>query len=130
MTGIFFLWQSSGTAFQNHIMLSVGTDFWRPTGPTSSLKQIHLEQVAQEHVEVSSDYLQRRKLYSLARQPVPVLSHPQWKEVFPHVQLKLPSSLCPFHIRALKSLLCLPTFLKFPKYEQLSEHKTSHTIVA
>ena len=35
------------------------------------------------------EYSQRSSLHSPSRQPVPVLCHPQSREVFPHVQMEL-----------------------------------------
>jgi len=52
-------------------------------------KKGHLQQAAQDHVQVGFEYLQRRRIHKPSRQPVPVLRHPQSKEVL-HVQLKLP----------------------------------------
>ncbi|NXF41453.1 CENPK protein, partial [Nyctibius bracteatus] len=53
-------------------------------------KQVPLEQVAQGRVQAGFEYLQRSRLHNLPRQPVPVLCHPQSKEVFPHIQMELP----------------------------------------
>jgi len=43
-------------------------------------KQGHLQQAAQDLVQVGLEYLQRRRLHNLPRQPVPVLRHPQREE--------------------------------------------------
>ena len=51
-------------------------------------KQGHPEQVAQDLVQVGFEYLQSRRLHNLPGQPVPVLRHPQSKEVLPHVQME------------------------------------------
>ena len=53
-------------------------------------RQGHLKQVAQDHVQVGFEYLQRRRLHNLSGQPVPVLHHPQRDEVLLHVQMELP----------------------------------------
>jgi len=45
-------------------------------------KQGHLEQAAQDHIQVRFEYLQRRRLHNLSGQPVPVLCHPQRKKFF------------------------------------------------
>jgi len=74
---------------QNHRMVEVGRDLWGSCSPTSLPKQGHLHQAAQDCVQVGFEYLQRRRLCSLPGQPVPVLHHPQSKEV-PRVQLELP----------------------------------------
>lgn len=37
-------------------------------------KQVHLEQVAQKHIQLVFNYLKRRRLHNLSAQPVPVLS--------------------------------------------------------
>ena len=39
----------------------------------------HLEQAAQELMQVGLEYLQRRRIHNLPGQPVPVLHHPQGK---------------------------------------------------
>jgi len=43
-------------------------------------KQGHLEQVAQDLIQVGFEYLQRRRNHSLSGQTVPVLCHPQSEE--------------------------------------------------
>ena len=53
-------------------------------------KQGHLQQAAQDLVQAGLEYLQRRRIYNLPGQPVPVLRHPQSEEVLPHVQTELP----------------------------------------
>jgi len=53
-------------------------------------KQSHLQQAAQELVQASLKYLQRRRIHNLPGQPVPVLRHPRSEEVLPHVQMELP----------------------------------------
>ena len=40
-------------------------------------------------MQVSSEYLQRGRLHSLSGQIVPVLCHPQSKQVFPHACMEL-----------------------------------------
>jgi len=52
--------------------------------------QGHLQQAAQDLVQVGLEYLQRRRLHNLPGQPVPVLRHPQREEVLPHLHLELP----------------------------------------
>jgi len=47
------------------------------------LKQGHPEQAAQDLVQASLEYLQRRRLHKLPGQPVPVPRHPQSEEVLP-----------------------------------------------
>jgi len=37
-------------------MAEVGRDLWRSAGPISPLKQDHLEQVAQDNVQMASEY--------------------------------------------------------------------------
>ena len=53
-------------------------------------KQGHPQQAAQHHGQAGLEYLQRRRLHSLPRQPGPGLRHPQREEVLPRVQLELP----------------------------------------
>jgi len=75
---------------QNHRMARFGRDLCGLPGPTPLLKQVPLEQAAQDLVQVSFEYLQRRKLHSPSGQPVPVLCHPQREEVLPRAQTELP----------------------------------------
>ena len=62
-------------------MLGVGRDLCGSSSPTLLLKQGHLQQAAQDLVQGSLEYLQRRRLHHLPGQPVPVLRHPQREEV-------------------------------------------------
>jgi len=71
-------------------MVGVGRDLWGSSSPTPLPKQGHLEQAAQDLVQVGFEYLQRRRIHNPSEQPVPVLRHPQREEVLPHVQLELP----------------------------------------
>lgn len=59
---------------------------WRSTGPTSLLKQGHLEQVAHGCVQTDFKYLQAQRLYHLHEQPVVVLGYPHSQKVFPDIQ--------------------------------------------
>jgi len=54
-------------------MVGVGRDICRSSSPNPLPKQGHLQQAAQDLVQVGLEYLQRRRLHSLAGQPVPVL---------------------------------------------------------
>jgi len=75
---------------------SATRDLCGSPSPAPLLKQGHLEQAAQNLVQVGLEYLQRRRLHSLPRQPVPVLCHPQSEDVLPHVRQNfLCFSLCP-----------------------------------
>jgi len=78
------------TESQNHRMVGVGRDLCGSSSPTLLPKQGHLQQAAQNRVQASLEYLQRRRLHSLPGQPVPVLCHPQREEVLPHVRTELP----------------------------------------
>ena len=60
------------------------------SSPTLLPKQGHLQQAAEELVQVGLEYLQRKRLHNLPGQPVPVLRHPHREEVLPHVQVELP----------------------------------------
>ena len=71
-------------------MVGPGRDVRRTTSPTPLLKQVHLEQVAQDYVQVSFENLHGGRLHSPSGQPVPVLCQPQSKEVLPHVQMEPP----------------------------------------
>ena len=75
---------------QNHRIVGVGRDLCGSSSPTLLLKQVHLQQAAQDLVQAGLEYLQRRRLHNLPGQPVPVLHHPQREEVLPYVQLELP----------------------------------------
>ena len=70
-------------------MLGVGRDLCGSSSPTPLSKQSHIEQAAQDLVQAGLEYLQKR-IDNLPGQPIPVLHHPQSKEVLPHVQLELP----------------------------------------
>ena len=71
-------------------MVGVGRDLCGSSSPTPLPKQGHLQQAAQDLVQVGLECLQRRRLHSLPGQPVPVLHHPRREEVLPHVQTELP----------------------------------------
>jgi len=88
--GFFCLLVSYHRITQNHRMFGVGRDLWGSSSPTVLPKQGHLEQVAQDFVQVDFEYLQRRSLHNVPGQPVPVLCHSQDKEVLLCVQLELP----------------------------------------
>jgi len=71
-------------------MVGVGRDLCGSPSPTLLPKQGHLQQAAEDLVQVGLEYLQRRRLHRLPGQPGPVLRHPQREEVLPHVQTELP----------------------------------------
>ena len=71
-------------------MLGVGRDLCGSSSPTLLPKQGHLQQAAQDLLQMGLEYLQRRRLHNLPGQPVPVLRHPQREEVVPRVQTELP----------------------------------------
>ena len=75
---------------QNHRMVGVGRDLCGSSSQTPLPKQGHLQQAAQDLVQVGLEYLQRRRLHNLPGQTVPELRHPQREEVLPHVQTELP----------------------------------------
>lgn len=60
---------------QNHSMTEVGKDLWKPPAPIFLLKHGHLEPVALDHVQMSSEDLKRGRPHNLFGWPVPVLSH-------------------------------------------------------
>jgi len=68
---------------QNHRTAGVGRDLCGSSSPTLLPKQGHLQQAAQDLVQADLEHLQRRRLYNLPGQPVPVLRHPQREEVLP-----------------------------------------------
>jgi len=47
-------------------MLEVGRDLWGLSSPIPLPKQGHLQQAAQDHVQVGFEYLQRRRLHNLS----------------------------------------------------------------
>ena len=71
----------------DHRMVEVGRDLWRSSCLAPLLKQGHLELVAQDHVQMVFEYLQGGRLHNPSGQPLPALSHPHRKKVFPDVQL-------------------------------------------
>lgn len=48
----------------HHIMVEVGADLWKSSGPTSLLTQGHLQEVAQDHIRIVSEYILRWRLYN------------------------------------------------------------------
>jgi len=75
---------------QNYKTVGDGRDLWGWSSPTPLPKQGHLQQAAQDLVQVGLEYPQRRRIHNLPGQPVPGLYHPQSKLVLPHVQMELP----------------------------------------
>jgi len=71
-------------------MVGAGRDLWGSSSPIPLPKQGQLKQAAQDLIQASFKYLQRRRLCRPSRQPVPVFCHPQSEEVLPHVQMELP----------------------------------------
>jgi len=71
------------TESQNHRMVGVGRDLCGSSSPTPLLKQGHLQQAAQDPVQVGLEYLQRRRIHNFSGRPVPVFHHPQSEEVLP-----------------------------------------------
>ena len=71
-------------------MVEVGRDLCGSPSPIPLSKKGHLQQAAQDLVQVGLEYLQRRRLHNLPGQPGPGLRHPQREEVLPRVQLELP----------------------------------------
>jgi len=57
------------TESQNHRMVGVGRDLCGSSSPTPLQKQVHLEQAAQDLVQVGLEYLQRRRIHNLPGQP-------------------------------------------------------------
>lgn len=75
---------------QNHRM--VGFCRKEPLEIQSNLsqKQVPYRQVTQIGIEMSLEYLHRRRLYNLSRQPVPALRRSDSKKVLPPVTIELP----------------------------------------
>ena len=74
------------TDSRNHRIIEVGSDLWRSLGPTPLLKKGYLKLVAQDHVQMSFEYLQGWRLRNLSGQAVQVLSHPHSEKMFPDIQ--------------------------------------------
>jgi len=88
-----------------HRMVGVGRDLWGSSSPTPLPKQGHLEQAAQDLIQVGFEYLQRRRFHNSPGQPVPVLPHPEGHLPLDQVAQNL------FHLAAFKMLLaefCFP----------------------
>ena len=84
---------------QNHRAAGVGGDLWRSSGPTTLLNQGHLGPVAQDHIQMASEYLQGWRLHNLHGEPVPVLHHPHSQKVFAGVQRDPPVfQFCPLSL--------------------------------
>ena len=71
-------------------MVRVRRELWRSSSPAPLPELVYLEQAAKDIVQAGFEYLQRRRLHSLSGKPVPVLCHPQMKEVLPRVEVELP----------------------------------------
>lgn len=61
------------SVLQNHSLVEVGRDLWKPSDPTLLLKQGHLEPLAQAHVQTAFENVQGERFQNLFGQPV--LSH-------------------------------------------------------
>jgi len=57
-------------------MAGVGRDLCGSSSPTPLPKQGHLQQAAQDLIQVGLEYLQRRRLHNLSGQPVPAADAP------------------------------------------------------
>ena len=75
-------------------MVEVGKDFCGSSGPTTLLKQGHLELAAQGYVHKAFECPQGGRLHNLPWQPIPVLGCPHSKKVFPDVQREPPVFQC------------------------------------
>jgi len=64
------------------------------SGQTPLLKQGHLDPIAQNCVQMASEYVQEWRLHSFSGQPVPVLSHPHGEKMFPEIQRDPPVFQC------------------------------------
>lgn len=79
---------------RNRGINEIGKDLKRSSGPTSLSKQGHLGPVAQDCVQATSEYPQRRRLYNLSGKPVQELRHPHSQKVLPEVQREPPGFRC------------------------------------
>uniref|UniRef100_A0A493TMW3 Ig-like domain-containing protein n=1 Tax=Anas platyrhynchos platyrhynchos TaxID=8840 RepID=A0A493TMW3_ANAPP len=74
------------TESQNHRTVGVRRVLERSIiGYNPPAKAVFSEQAAQVGVQTGLEYLQRRSLHNLPRQPVPMLRHPHCEEVLSHV---------------------------------------------
>ena len=75
---IFYLWIT-----ESHRMVGVGRDLCGSSSPTPLPRQGHLQQAAQDLVQAGLEYLQRRRIHNLSRQPLTGISansQPESKE--------------------------------------------------
>lgn len=82
---------------------------------TSPAAQAHLEPVAQDHLQMAFEDLQRWRLHHVSGQAVPGLSHSHSTEVFPDVPV-CAHCLCSWHWEPLEepgSILCAPSLYIF-----------------
>lgn len=77
--------------------------------------QGHLKQIAQVHVQLSSEYIHRLKFHNLSPQPFPVFDHSHSKKVEFHIFKFVSIIYCP-----VSGLHWLPHFLSFPPIKYLS----------
>jgi len=54
------------TESENHRMLVVGRDLWGSSSPTPLPKQGHLQQAAEDLIQVGLEYFQRRRTHNLS----------------------------------------------------------------
>jgi len=71
-------------------MLGVGRDLCGSSSPTLLPKQGHLRQAARTLSRQVLNTSREEDFHNLSGQPVPVLCHPQSKDVLPRVQMELP----------------------------------------
>jgi len=90
----------------------------RSSGPTTLLKQGHLEQVAKDGVQMTFEYLQGQMVHNLSGQPIPLLIYPHSEEVFPNVKMGppvfqcVPTTSCPVtghHWKGSGYIFCTPS---------------------
>ena len=67
---------------QNSRKVEAGRDLWRSSYPIPLLREGHLEQVAQDRVQMAFKYLQGWRFHNFSGQPVLVLGHPCSKKLF------------------------------------------------
>jgi len=87
--------------FTEYRVVGIRRELRRSSSPTPLPKQVHIEQAAQDPVQASFEYIQRRRLHNLSGQPVLVLCHSHNQEVLPHIQMQfllfqfVPIAPCP-----------------------------------
>lgn len=107
-------------------MVEAGRYLWRSSGPTTLLKQGHLQLTVQDHVQITFECLQRGRLQNFPGQPLPVLSYPQSEKLFLDIQNTFCVSTCAsgpvtgHHGEEPGSMLSVPTLQVFIYFDNFA----------